>query len=314
MNPQKAPHIWSVEALYSKAELYAEEMHSKNRTDWQFGFWSALCLEMLLRASVANISPSLLASPKDWTHALFAAGRKPNVKKYVPRSVDVGALIPLVASTFPEFTAEMANFCVDHFEKRNSEIHTGDMAFQNLGTSSWLPSYYLTCECLISLVGSNLADFFGSAIAQTAEHHIQAAKDNAAQSVRQSISAHRTIWEEKDQQEREVLIDEARSAMTRYYGHRVPCPACGSVAALHGSPSGPVSRSVEEDEIIERQPMLPSNFECMACGLRIAGYSKLVACGLGDLFTETSHYEPLEFFDIDVEDHYRSMMEDDRNE
>ena len=52
----KTPHEWSSEALLTKAERYAELMLEQDREEWQFGFWSALCLEMILRGAVAKTS------------------------------------------------------------------------------------------------------------------------------------------------------------------------------------------------------------------------------------------------------------------
>lgn len=314
MSPEKTPHIWSKEALSSKAELYAEEMHERSQSDWQFGFWSSLTLEMLLRASVATISPSLLADGKDWSHLLFATGRDPNVKKYVPKSIEIRTLLPHIENTFPAFTKEMLDFCITHTARRNSEVHSGDMPFEGLGTSSWLPRFYQTCECLLQIIGTSLDDFFGTEVAESAREHIQGAKDEAAKTVKQNINAHKTIWTEKEESDRESLQEQAKSSMTRYYGHRVKCPACDSDAALHGSASGPVKREVDEDGVTEKQSMLPSSFECMACGLKISGYSKLIACGLGDVFVATSHYDPVDFFNINIEEEFQNMMGEDNNE
>ena len=56
---------WSEEALFGKALLYIERMESYTADDWQFGFWSALSLELLARAALAHISPVLLADTKN---------------------------------------------------------------------------------------------------------------------------------------------------------------------------------------------------------------------------------------------------------
>ena len=47
--------------------------------------------------------------------------------------------------------------------------------------------------------------------------------------------------------------------------------------------------------------MLPSAFECIACGLKISGLSKLSACGLGDAFTSTTRMTPAEYFGLYTE-------------
>ena len=61
---------------------------------------------------------------------------------------------------------------------------------------------------------------------------------------------------------------------------------------------------------MQRQTMLPSAFECIACGLRISGLSKLSACGLGDAFTAKSTYSAAEFFGLYTEED----LEEARNE
>ena len=62
--------------------------------------------------------------------------------------------------------------------------------------------------------------------------------------------------------------------------------------------------------MVERQTLSPSSFECIACGLRISGFSKLSACGLGNAFSAKSTYTAAEFFGLYTEDE----LEDARNE
>ena len=83
-----------------------------------------------------------------------------------------------------------------------------------------------------------------------------------------------------------------------------------SVALIHGSASGAPITTVDEDGVIEKQTMLPASFECIACGLKIIGYSKLVVCGLGDTYTSTNHYDAVSYFDINIEEEFQGMMED----
>lgn len=77
---------------------------------------------------------------------------------------------------------------------------------------------------------------------------------------------------------------------------------------------GVAKTSADEDGIVERQAMKPEDFYCAACGLKITGYSKLLACGLGESYISTSHYGAVEYFGIDADKLARSMWEDDNNE
>lgn len=85
--PQVTIHPWSEEALFQKATLYIQLMESTTAEDWQFGFWSALSLELLARAALAHISPTLLADMSNWRNLTYALGCSPTVKRFSPSSV-----------------------------------------------------------------------------------------------------------------------------------------------------------------------------------------------------------------------------------
>lgn len=312
MSAKKHPHAWSAEALVDKAQRYATVMLEKERTDWQFGFWSALTLEMLARAALGKISPTLLADGKDWNHTYYALGQTPTAKKYVPRSVDILEIFRRLEAILPEFTPEIHNFCSQHINLRNTELHSGDLPFDGLGTSGWLPNFYLACKVLLESLGEDLELLLGVEEAEVAEKLIQSLEDKAAKVVEETIKAHKTVWTSKSPSEKDLLSKQAETLASRHVGHRVTCPACSNTALLHGSPIGAPAKSIEDDIIVERQSMLPSHFECVACGLKIAGYSKLNACGLGDAFIATYRYDAAEYFDIPDPTDYG--MEDDFNE
>jgi hypothetical protein len=309
----KVPHEWSSEALLAKAARYAELMLEQDRDDWQFGFWSALCLEMILRGAVARVSPVLLADGKDWKNTLFALGTEGSNVKISPKSIAATDVILRIETLVPEFNREIANFCTLHLQRRNTELHSGSLPFDSLKTSAWLPQFYDACDRLLSVQGSTIENLFGSEEVNTAKTLIAAVQDEAAKSVKVTINAHQTIWHEKSPEDREKLTKQAETVSLREYGHRIKCPACESNALLHGSPAGAESSTYKDGLIVVRQPMLPASFECKACGLKIVGYSKLNACGLGGTFTSTSHIDPVEYFEDDFRDRY-SGMDEDNNE
>lgn len=65
--PGELPAAWSADALYKKAVRYAEKMHACASDSWEHALWSGLCLELLARAALANISPVLLADAQRWS-------------------------------------------------------------------------------------------------------------------------------------------------------------------------------------------------------------------------------------------------------
>lgn len=311
---QKTAHEWSQEALFAKAQLFAEAMTENADSEWQFGLLSALTLEMLVRSAVAMKSPVLVADNQDWANVLYGLGVQPKRAKYVPKSAAANDLVVRAEELIPDFSRELANFCVSHFARRNSELHTGNMTFSNMGSSTWLPLFYSVCSVLLAAQEETLETLFGTDVAAQAAEDIAALRDETAKSVKGTITAHRTVWEQKSDDERTIAIAQADTTSLRYFGHRTSCPACGSIALLQGKAAGIAKHAVDEEGVIERQVMKPEAFNCVACGLKISGYSKLLAAGLGNTFIATSHYEPIEYFGIDIEEQFRSMMADDNNE
>ena len=267
-------HPWSKDALLSKAQRYAEQMAAYSRDDWRYSLWSFLTLELVARAALANVSQTLLADRSDWNNTYHALGFKPTVSKFSPKSIGAKQAFDRLAAILPEFTPEMVGFCTKHLEGRNQELHSGALPFDEQGTSSWLPGYYLACQTLLDSMGESLTYLFGTSEAETM---IEALRDDAAKAVRRTISAHKTIWEQKPKNERGVMENQAVTWASRHSGHRVTCRAFTSVAIVTGSPVQPPIRTMEGDLIVERQDLLPARFECVVCDLKISGFSQLNA-------------------------------------
>ncbi len=300
MTAEPTRNAWSSEALFNKALLYVGEMERHTAGDWQFGLWSALNLELVGRAALAHISPTLLADGKDWRNVYHALGHAPTVKRFAPSSVTTNEVFSRLQELLPDFRTELVDFCVKHTARRNAEVHTGEDMFASLGTSLWLPKYYASCKVLLQSMGKSLDDLFDDA--KTAEEMIALLEDAAAKAVEQDIKAHKQVWQNKTAEEREIALAQATAWAMRQAGHRAECPACGSPSLIPGSPQGAVTTEIGEDMIVQRQTTLPSSFECVACGLRIRGLSKLSACGLGDAFTATSSFSAAEFFGLHTDE------------
>lgn len=293
-------HPWSEESLFAKSRLYVARMESHTADDWQYGFWSALTLELLIRAALAHLSPSLLAESSNWRNLTYALGFDLTAKKFSPISITTREALLRLKELIPEFTEEMAGFCTSHVGRRNSELHTGELAFDSIGTSQWLSRFFSACRILLQSMDRELSDLFSDAAA--AQEMINSLEDEAAKAVNQDIAAHAKVWANKEEDKRQVERAQAGSWAIRQAGHRVSCPACECTALVRGTSNGPVTTQVLNDEVVQRQTMLPSSFECIACGLKVSGLSKLSACGLGDAFSEKSTYTAAEFFGLYTED------------
>jgi hypothetical protein len=306
----KTNHLWSKKALLTKAQRYAQDMLTYSRDEWRFGLTSTFVLEFLARASLANISPVLLAEPKNWNNLYFSLGLTPTEPKFIPKSIDITEILTRLEKTLPTFTSELKGFFAEHINRRNEELHAGGTPFDGLGTG-WLARFYETSTVLLASMDEELSLLVGGKEAKFGAELITASKDESAKAVTQSISAHKTVWESKDDNEKKRLKDQASVWATRQTGHRVSCPACTNDALVVGDPISEPIRKLEGDLIIEAQEYLPSKFECIACQFKITGFSKLSACRLGETYKSTSTYDAAEYYA--PEDEYPGF-DDDNNE
>ena len=300
-SPQALPHGWSKDALLTKAQRYSELMLAYPNDDWRFAFWSTLLLELLARAALSHISPVLLAEPRDWNNIYYALGFSPKASKFVPKSIDISSVLGRLREIQPAFRPELEGFAIVHMSRRNEELHSGSSPFDSIGSSSWLPSFYESCDVLLQSLGSSLKQFLGKEEAKIAATMIAASHDVAAKAVLKSVQAHKTIWEDKSKEEQKRLLAQASTWATRHDGHRVKCPACGSNALVFGLPSAAPMKTIKGDVITETQQFMPAKFECVGCGLKISGYSQLTACGLGDTYKAAILYDAAEYYALQDE-------------
>lgn len=313
LKPGAIPDAWNPDALFAKAQRYAAKISSPDLEGWEKALWSSLALEHLARAALANVNPALLAdvSEKGWQHLYTALGYPPTETKYSPKSIAIGEAFKRLSVIFSPFTQELESFCVLHTGKRNAELHSGDAAFNGAAESSWQPKFYLSCKVLLDTLGLELRDLVGDAEATTADKVIAAALDESAKAVKGDVAAHAKVWSAKSKDEQSSLSEAAKVWAVRQIGHRVKCPACGSVALVVGEPSAPPHMKLNENEIVESQEHLPSQFECVACGLKVLGLSKLSVIGLGERYNRTITYDAAEYY---AQDQEFQGFDDDNNE
>lgn len=287
---------WHKDDLLRKAQKYSQIMCTFSRDSWDYAFWSTLVLELLARAALSNVSPTLLADAKDWNNIYSALGHTPKATKYTPKSIDISSVFERLKNTVPQFTPDHENFCASHMSRRNEELHSGGNPFTSLKISSWLPSFYQACNALLTSMDESLELLLGESEAAIANQMVSASSDESAKSIAKSINAYRTIWEDLTQSEKDTRSAQASAWATKHHGHRAECPSCKNTAVVMGTAYFAPIKSIKDDEITERQEFIPTRFECIACGLKISGLAQLSACGLGDTYTATFTYDAAEYY------------------
>lgn len=312
IEPGATPATYHPEALYAKAERYIQNMDDYDSDEWEYALWSSFSLEFLARAALANVSPALLAeADKNGSNLLFALGFAPFEERFSPRSIPISEVFKRLSGILPEFTKEHESFGVVHTGKRNAELHSGELAFDGVKGSTWQPRFYQTCAILLTSMGVTLPEFVGEDEAEVAKKLIDAADDESAKAVKGDVEAHKKVWNAKLDDDRSTLQTQAAVWATRQNGHQVDCPSCGSAALVLGEPVSAPTQKLDDDEIIETQEYLPTHFECVACGLKIAGLSRLAVVGLSDRYKKTQTYDAAEYY-APADDW--SNYEDDNNE
>lgn len=297
IEPGKTPAAWDPDALLMKAQRYAELMVAAEEGSFQQGLAAALSLELLARAALGNVSPILLVDGKEaWQQTLKALGY-PALEVKVPQSVPTSAVLTRLQAVYPAtFTKEVSGNCSRIAGDRNAELHSGEVPFDGKPSAAWQPEFYEACKILLDTMGMGLDEFVGDDEAKVADKLIAAKADKGARAVAGEIDAHKVVWDAKDEPSRDREIAAAAAWATKLSGHRVNCPACDCVALVYGDPVAPPQTKLESNLIVETQDHLPTHFECVACGLKINGLSRLTAAGLGQRYKRTRTYDPAEYY------------------
>lgn len=293
---------WNPDALWSKAKLYMDRAINEQRDGPLFPFWCSLALEFLARSALAKVHPTLLAKPEDdMRNILYALGK--GTPKKGAQSINTNLVFSLCKQVVPDFGPDEQLLCEALSNRRNEELHSGGLPFEVLKTNDWLSRYYSTCAILLKFLGRELHDLLGKKEAAGAQTMIDALKHDVIEKVKKSISAHKTIFEEKPEKTRFELhakSERIAAEKTAFGCHGVICPACGAKSWVTGEPICRQETKIQGDRVVERVSMLPTDFECLACGLRLVGHSELQVAGIGGQFTRSLYFDAVYYYGMDI--------------
>ena len=139
-----------------------------------------------------------------------------------PTSLNTRGVFACLHELVPDFNEEILNFCIKHTERRNSEVHSGHLTFESLGTSEWLPRFYLACKVLTESMDRDFADLIPDPA--EAVDMINSLKDDVAKAVRGDIETHKKDWSNKTEEEKKAASIQATAWARRKIGtsHGLP--------------------------------------------------------------------------------------------
>lgn len=298
---------WAFDPLFSKAQLYAERAHSENIKSSMFGFWMSLCTELLARAALAKMHPVLLADPTSEGNIHYVFGVVP---KNNPKSVHAKTVFARCSIFVEKFTDQMSGHCLILADRRNKELHGGEAAFEGIDPSTWLPKTYEVFEILLNHMGKSFEDLLGKEHAAGAQSMLKDRRDHIEKDVKDRISQCKKHYDAMPGDELTERAPKIEQSLKRWLsstplGNSAKCPACGFDGALHGeSLNRGIAKVSEVDGNITREvTVLPTNFRCAVCNLKLDGYQELLQADLGTVFVNVEEEDPIEFFGINPEDH-----------
>ena len=306
---------WERDPLWAKAKHYFERGFTFPREDPQFGLWCTLGLELLARAAIASVSPTLLAAPdSDHKFLLHVLGR--GSEKVNKRSSSTLKVFELCKTLFPGFSQDNLRSATALLNRRNEELHSGAAAFEEYPCKYWLDGFYACCDVLTEELGETLDLLFGTAEAAIAREALEKIEASTIKNLKGLIAARKTIFlalSDSEKKEVTTKADKLGSELSHQRHHRVTCPACGCTATVQGDTIGAENVSHGDDGIIVRQAVSPCIFSCPACSLKLAGHAELKAAGLADSYTRTVHHSPEEYYgliDPDDSDAVQNLIAD----
>ncbi len=303
---------WETNPLWAKSKLFFEYAFDSPRDDPRFGLWSAMGLELLARSAIARISPTLLAeSDRDHKHLLHALNL--GSEAVSRKSIGASQVLQLCQLLVPGFTTDDCKAANALVNIRNDELHTGASAFTDYTAQKWLAGFYRCCQTLAKSLDYDLVNLFGKVEADVALSELTQVEADVKNTVKNNIAAYEKVFVAKEQEEKDALFAESEKKLAQLVHlrhHRSVCPACKGPASVQGDPFGQESRQDDDGEIVVRQSVLPSSFNCGNCNLKLNGYAELCVVGLGNPYTRTRRYSPEEFYGMRAEEDIDAIVDE----
>lgn len=291
--------VWDFDLLWGKCKAYAQRAHSESRDSPMFAFWSALLIEFLGRATLAKVHPVLLADPREGDNILYAFGYSKNLGP--PKSIVAKTVFDRCSKIVSNFTTKEINGCLLLIDKRNEELHSGSAPFVDFDTKLWLANYFKSCQILLEFCDLTLEDLFGKDDAVGAKEMITEVDKKTVVEVNKRIAGIKSFLKSMTKEDLELTIrngTEKAKASIRHNAKLEKCICCGASGLLSGKRVSVSEDKLQDGEIVYDNIILPTQYTCFSCGLKLFGHQELIVADYGGQFTEKCIWDPAEYHGI----------------
>lgn len=295
--------------LYGKARLYVQRALDEDREGELFPFWLSLSLELLGRATLSKISPTLLAEIKgdDSSNILYALGYSTTTN---PKSIPTSVVFRRLNLVLSELKNEEKTYekIINH---RNMELHSGQKGFEEFPVKIWLGDFYKICKILLDQNGLELSDYLGAEEAKAAEKMIKFNLETATKRVLDQIKAFKLVLSDRTADENSEKLKLASSEVEkakRGSSKIVKCPCCEKEAVVSAQLISVSEPKLIDNHIEQEKRYLPASFNCFYCNLKLNNYEDLKAVDIAAQYVVREEIDPLEFYETDVEQHVKEAV------
>jgi hypothetical protein len=294
----------SSETLFAKSKHYiGRAIRSKEADDLdEYQLWASLALELLGKAALGSVHPSLIVDPTHF-QSLFAAA-KINISADI-KTIGARTLFERLRHVVPKFEEPVKLFCTGISQRRNAELHSGEVPFKTMKLDAWEARFWHAAQLILNYMKSSLDDWLGAQTAKAPTSLLEHVKRARADAVVVRVEHAKDEFQQRKKSERDQALAAAEAKAPFHYPkmfHFLPdevwgqdCPVCTGAAYLAGN--------VTEEEITDEvdpetgtetvcKYLAAEEFFCPVCGLNLEGSDEIEAAGLT---AEHQIYEEREF-------------------
>ena len=309
MSSGQTPTAITKEGLLSKSRVYIHRAFRAKLAGGldEYQLWASLALELLGKAALAQIHPSLVVDPNHY-QSLFAASGV-NISTDV-KTINAGTLYKRLGHLSKYFDSKVLEFCDSISLRRNAELHSGELPFHQMRLEAWEGRYWQAAQIIGALLDTSLEEWIGADNAKAPKELLQEIENATLEAARRRVAQAGEHFAARPKKEREEQLKLSEQKVARNYpglfhsglDHEwaVKCPACTARAFLGGLEYGEevLDTTPGEDAWEEEVEKYygAEEFRCPTCGLHLDNRPEIEAAGIDADHTETEtrerDYEP----------------------
>jgi hypothetical protein len=298
----------SEEALLGKSRAYiAKALRRKGEQDLEeYQLWASLALELLGKAALAHRHPCLVVDPMHSPSIFVAAGVSATTDV---KTIAAKTLFERLRQIIPPFDEDVRKYCLAISERRNAELHSGDVPFKAMKVEAWEARYWYACNIILASMERDLDDWIGEGEAKEKQQLLAFAAERLKAGVMVKVESAKVAFLSNPQKAREQMIVEAEARHSGQYGDlfkwandnnwEAKCVACQAKGFLAGdSVNEEILDQTYDDGPWETVEITYSadEFACPVCSLHLTGQAEVEAAGYALEYEETDErqieYEP----------------------